>query len=46
MVKSMVDRNLINDFDVTEDELEAFVGSDSMGMDDLQVGSPVLILAR
>lgn len=40
MVKSMVDRNLINDFDVSEDELEAFVGSDSMGMDDLQVGSP------
>ncbi|MFM7590364.1 MAG: S1 RNA-binding domain-containing protein [Isosphaeraceae bacterium] len=36
----MVDRNLINDFDVSEDELEAFVGSDSMGMDDLQVGSP------
>lgn len=36
----MVDRNLINEFDVTEDELAALVGFDSQSMDDLQIGSP------
>ena len=36
----MVDRNLINEFDVTEEELAALVGFDSQSMDDLQIGSP------
>lgn len=36
----MVDRNLINEFDVTEEELAALVGADSAGMDELQIGSP------
>jgi small subunit ribosomal protein S1 len=40
MVKSMVDRNLINDYDVSEDELEALMGIDSPSMDTLQIGSP------
>lgn len=40
LVKSMVDRNLINEFDVTEEELAALVGADSAGMDELQLGSP------
>ena len=36
----MVDRNLINEYDVTEEELAALVGLDSPSMDQLQLGSP------
>ncbi len=36
----MVDRNLINEFDITDEELAAMVGEESPDMDQLQVGSP------
>jgi small subunit ribosomal protein S1 len=36
----MVDRNLINEFDISDEELAAMVGEDSPSMDELQVGSP------
>ncbi len=36
----MVDRNLINDFDITEEELAAMIGEESPDMDQLQLGSP------
>jgi small subunit ribosomal protein S1 len=36
----MVDRNLINEFDITDEELAAMVGEESPDMDELQAGSP------
>ncbi|MBI1322950.1 30S ribosomal protein S1 [bacterium] len=36
----MVDRNLINDFDITDEELAAMIGEESPDMDQLQIGSP------
>jgi small subunit ribosomal protein S1 len=36
----MVDRNLINEFDITDEELAAMVGEESPDMDQLQAGSP------